>query len=267
MDEPSDFFLICNVISAIITVVCLVVAYRYRELQLAGHLKELNPPPLLSPYGRISRGRFVSYFAVAAVSSALVIAILRSAAEALDVPRGLFFGSLPAVPFVVLAAAKRFRDAGQSPYWSLFCLVPLLGLLANLFCIFAPSSTPAAASEVRKPAANTSAPEVLVSAPAPDWLTRSNRPSPASPSPIDSTAPTASAEAAATAAPVSVDADPDEERWATALAELDGKRHRPGLWAKAYSEAMGDENKARALYLAYRVRQLASNATTGALNA
>jgi hypothetical protein len=40
--------------------------------------------------------------------------------------------------------------------------------------------------------------------------------------------------------------------------ELQNKTLIPGLWTKAYADANGDEAKARALYIKYRVAQLAS---------
>jgi hypothetical protein len=51
-------------------------------------------------------------------------------------------------------------------------------------------------------------------------------------------------------------ADPMEECWAQALAEYDGDRKKPGLWARAYADARGDEAVAKAHYLKYRAEQL-----------
>ena len=52
--------------------------------------------------------------------------------------------------------------------------------------------------------------------------------------------------------------DTDEVLWATSLAEFEGRERRPGLWAKSYSEAGGDELVAKAVYLKSRVRELQS---------
>lgn len=52
--------------------------------------------------------------------------------------------------------------------------------------------------------------------------------------------------------------DPMEECWAQALMEYDGDRKKPGLWARAYAEAQGDEAVAKAHYLKYRAEQLFS---------
>lgn len=49
----------------------------------------------------------------------------------------------------------------------------------------------------------------------------------------------------------------DEELYADASAELNGATRRPGLWAKAFAEADGDDNKAKAHYLKARVAQMA----------
>ena len=47
-----------------------------------------------------------------------------------------------------------------------------------------------------------------------------------------------------------------ENLWAQALTELDTGTFKPGLWAKAFSEADGDEAKAKAKYLQFRVAAL-----------
>jgi len=51
--------------------------------------------------------------------------------------------------------------------------------------------------------------------------------------------------------------------YAQAMAELENGEHTSGLWAKAYSEANGDQNNARALYIRYRVKQLLENQRVG----
>ncbi|MGH8831173.1 MAG: hypothetical protein ACREXV_08770 [Polaromonas sp.] len=48
----------------------------------------------------------------------------------------------------------------------------------------------------------------------------------------------------------------DEELWARALAEFEGQGRRPGLWARSFSEAGGDEAAAKASYLGARVLEL-----------
>jgi Domain of unknown function (DUF4328) len=48
----------------------------------------------------------------------------------------------------------------------------------------------------------------------------------------------------------------DEEFWALALVEVDGDTRRPGLWAKVFSMAQGNENVAKAQYLQERVQQM-----------
>lgn len=49
---------------------------------------------------------------------------------------------------------------------------------------------------------------------------------------------------------------PEEQLWATAIAEFEGSSRRPGLWAKCYAEAQGDEVKAKVAYLNARVDEL-----------
>jgi hypothetical protein len=47
----------------------------------------------------------------------------------------------------------------------------------------------------------------------------------------------------------------EEELYAAAMDELERGIPRLGLWAKAFADADGNENKAKALYLKYRVAQ------------
>jgi len=48
----------------------------------------------------------------------------------------------------------------------------------------------------------------------------------------------------------------EEGYWALAMSELEGVQRRPGLWAKAFAEAQGNEDAAKANYLKWRVVQL-----------
>lgn len=61
----------------------------------------------------------------------------------------------------------------------------------------------------------------------------------------------------------------DEDYWESASLEFNSDARKQGLWAKCFSEADGDENKAKALYLRVRAEQLISEAkkalTEGAL--
>ena len=47
----------------------------------------------------------------------------------------------------------------------------------------------------------------------------------------------------------------EEDMYAAALAELQSGTTRPGLWAKAFADSEGDENKSKALYIKLRVQQ------------
>lgn len=48
----------------------------------------------------------------------------------------------------------------------------------------------------------------------------------------------------------------EESYWAAAMAEVESGQRRPGVWAKAFAEADGDEAKAKAAYLKVRVQQM-----------
>jgi len=49
---------------------------------------------------------------------------------------------------------------------------------------------------------------------------------------------------------------PEDHHWASALGELEGGARQPGLWARCFAEARGNESLARANYLSARARQL-----------
>lgn len=48
----------------------------------------------------------------------------------------------------------------------------------------------------------------------------------------------------------------EEAIWAQALTELENGNKKTGLWAKAFAESLGDENKAKALYLKMRFSEI-----------
>lgn len=54
----------------------------------------------------------------------------------------------------------------------------------------------------------------------------------------------------------------EEEFWSIAATEVDGPSRRPGLWAKAFAEAGGNEAAAKANYLKLRVAQLLDDEVT-----
>jgi len=68
---------------------------------------------------------------------------------------------------------------------------------------------------------------------------------------------------------VAVHLDPsyDEAPWEQAQAEVDGCGRRPGLWAKCFSEADGNEASAKARYLKYRVEQIQTQSRANAVKA
>src|SRR5437867_12233242 len=47
----------------------------------------------------------------------------------------------------------------------------------------------------------------------------------------------------------------EEDLYAAALSEVQSGTTRPGLWAKAFADSEGDENKSKALYIKLRVQQ------------
>ncbi len=49
---------------------------------------------------------------------------------------------------------------------------------------------------------------------------------------------------------------PEEAAYERANTELQAGNMRRGLWAKAYADASGDEQKQKSLYIKYRAEQL-----------
>ena len=58
------------------------------------------------------------------------------------------------------------------------------------------------------------------------------------------------------AADLKSDSGPSEEFWSEASVELESTSRRPGLWARVFSEAQGNESLAKANYLRYRALEL-----------
>ena len=54
----------------------------------------------------------------------------------------------------------------------------------------------------------------------------------------------------------------DEEAYAQVAAELTERNLKPGLWAKALAESVGNENVAKSLYLKFRAEQLLADYQT-----
>lgn len=50
--------------------------------------------------------------------------------------------------------------------------------------------------------------------------------------------------------------DIEDRAFAQAAAELETNQRDPGVWARAYSDAEGDENRAKALYIRYRAQRI-----------
>lgn len=51
----------------------------------------------------------------------------------------------------------------------------------------------------------------------------------------------------------------EEAIWAQALSELENGNRKTGIWAKSFAESLGDENKAKAIYLKIRFGEIKKN--------
>lgn len=53
-----------------------------------------------------------------------------------------------------------------------------------------------------------------------------------------------------------INLQPNDQHWARALGELNSEGRKPGLWARVFAEAEGNESKAQAKYLSARAQEM-----------
>ncbi len=190
------------------------------------------------PKGRASR----AHYFVVLVGTALLGSIL-----GLLIERGAFlFGGvcLLVVAWVSLCAlARRLHDLGISGWWSLVVFIPIVNVFFGLYVLFAagenhenaygvPSSTSMQNVSSKNGMKTSVEPEVTDSSATPEASTVKIQ------------------------KPIETVAEPVEEFWALALQECDSHSMKPGVWAKAYADANGDEKIAKATYIRLRASQL-----------
>lgn len=189
--------------------------------------------------GRSSRS---DYFVILLITTPLgaIAASMMIKGGALGFVSGLFFVVL--LWLSMCASARRLHDAGHSGLWALVALVPGVNFLFGLYALFAPgqehdndfgpsTSKPISHSDLsgKNAKIQQQAPVVAVEPEALDQISRECLMAPA---------------------------EPVEEFWAQALRECESTEMKAGLWAKAFSEAAGDEKVAKATYIRLRATQL-----------
>jgi hypothetical protein len=159
---------------------------------------------------------------------------------------GLFFVLL--LWLSMCASARRLHDAGHSGWWTFVALVPGANLLLGLYALFAPGQdgdneygqSPLTSSTPAQPTLPSSVgTQVQIHQPVSEPVT-------------------ANVEMISQVLAVTEPAgtEPMEEFWAKALNECESATIKAGLWAKALSEAVGDEKVAKATYIRLRAIQL-----------
>lgn len=168
-----------------------------------------------------------------------------------------FWISLPlallAVYIGFVAGVKRCHDLGKSGWWYWLVCVPIVGLVFSLYLLFAKG---------------TGQPNRYGLPPGQAVATQNNF---ASPSPSTAERIRDDVEPRKSALPSSPSTEfavqlvepglntagvPPEHIWSAAISEFDGPSRRPGLWARAFAEAQGNEPAAKANYLRYRASEL-----------
>lgn len=189
--------------------------------------------------GRASRS---DYFIILLITSFL------GAIAGLLMAKGGFAGFLAGIFFLAVlwvsmcACVRRLHDIGQSGWWSLLVFVPVVNLLFGLYALFAPGQ------EHDTDSGSLTSKPGFQSAPTVDAV-KIQRLAP-------ELAVTAEVAAQIPLASEMLAAEPVEEFWAQALHECDSASMKPGLWARAFAEAAGDEKVAKAKYIRLRATEL-----------
>ncbi len=253
VQETPDAVYVWNALSIALAVAFVLAALHHHQHRRVTW--DAAAQPLLSPYGRIGRWQYlgrVGLLLLATFVGGFAFHVITELSEA----RGTLWVGLPMSVFWTITTAKRLRDAGKSAQWAYLQVVPVVGLGLALYCLFARTrgdhSQPTAGVARVNPANEVAAAANLLTT-VPEHHSQSSSPQA---NPTEAPAPLISLHSPSYA-------EQDEQLWAAALAELEQQRRRPGLWARAFSEAMGDEAKASAIYLALRVRQLKAEAEPG----
>lgn len=195
--------------------------------------------------GRSSRS---DYFVVLLITTPLgaIAGSMMTRGGALGFISGLFFAVL--LWLSMCASARRLHDAGHSGWWTLVALVPGANLFLGLYALIAPGQdgdneyglsslpSPSPAQPTLPPSVGT---QVQIHQPVSE--------------PVIANVEMISQVLTATEP---AGTEPMEEFWAQALNECESATMKAGLWAKALSEAVGDEKVAKATYIRLRAIQL-----------
>lgn len=111
--------------------------------------------PLRHPFdwhGRTSRRRYWAFCTIAfALIAAAAIAEYLATGEGWRPLRYVWPVSAALIPAALGNAVRRFHDTGRSGRWSVFLFVPVVGLLAQGYLLFAPAGRPYRSSDLSPP--------------------------------------------------------------------------------------------------------------------
>ena len=228
---------------------------------------DVKPAGLFKYSGRIGR---LEYFWTALLTTSIGYLPIMWATHATERVFSLLVAILATILIAwvgIAAGIKRCHDLGKTGWLYWLVVIPLVNVVLGLYLLFVEG--------MRKP--NRYGPPLGATTDAPNDTPLSSHSSSSihtaqtSAGLATSTLPTHAsehldgrtvAEASASSGKQRIDAiagnvdGPAEEYWATAIAEVEGKSRRPGLWAKAFSGAQGDERLAKANYMLARAIEL-----------
>jgi uncharacterized membrane protein YhaH (DUF805 family) len=198
-----------------------------------------------SPDGRLARADYFINVLVCSVLSSFAVMLARA---------GSFLAFMAILSLILIAwvsvcaSTKRLHDLGHSGWWNLIALIPIPNVIFGLYLLFARGQNqgnlygPSLSVESRETGLSESNMQVLESSATPEIVAA-----------VDASAPACVVDMHETS---NLDSEPLEKFWAQALQECNEQKMRPGLWAKAFADAQGQESLAKAQYMRSRAVQL-----------
>lgn len=209
---------------------------------------------LLALAGRVGR---MAFFWTQLLSVAIAIAAGQGGAWLIE-NNNLWLALMGAFPLMFLgiylgfaAGLKRCHDLGKSGWWYLLTVIPIINIAFGLYLLFSggerrqnrfglpPSPNGTTPSSPPHSALATTRVNYVE-------LPVSDVPSSSPSSPV----------AQLTKPILDAKSGPSEDIWAAAITEFDSPSRRPGLWARVFADAHGNEGAAKANYLRHRAEEL-----------
>jgi uncharacterized membrane protein YhaH (DUF805 family) len=199
-----------------------------------------------SPDGRLARTDYFINVLVCSVLSTFAVMLARA---------GSFLAFMAILSLILMtwvsvcASTKRLHDLGHSGWWNLIALIPIPNVIFGLYLLFARGQNqdnlygPSLSAAPGETSVSNGTLNVYESLPTQDVVVVA----------VDASGPACVVDMPVTS---NLDLEPLEKFWAQALQECNEQKMRPGLWAKAFADAQGQESIAKAQYMRSRAVQL-----------